>query len=46
VTVLALAFATPTLINKKPVHFPPDYDPLVIWATAMFSFVLAVTARA
>ena len=46
VAVLALAFATPTLINKKPVHFPPDYDPLVIWATAMFSFVLAVTARA
>jgi uncharacterized membrane protein len=41
VTILSLAFATPALINKKPVRFPPDYDPLVIWTMAMFVFALA-----
>jgi uncharacterized membrane protein len=30
--VLILAFATPTLINKKPgPQPPPDYAPLVVW---------------
>ena len=41
VTILSLAFATPALINKKPVRFPPDYDPLMIWVMAMFVFALA-----
>jgi uncharacterized membrane protein len=32
-TLLLLAFATPWLINKKPVtNSPPDYFPLVIWS--------------
>jgi uncharacterized membrane protein len=30
-TLLILAFATPSLINKKPVKQPPDYHPLLIW---------------
>jgi uncharacterized membrane protein len=29
--LLILAFATPSLINKKPVKHPPDYHPLVVW---------------
>jgi len=29
--LLILAFATPSLINKKPVKPPPDYHPLVVW---------------
>jgi uncharacterized membrane protein len=29
--LLILAFATPALINKKPVKFPPDYYPLALW---------------
>jgi len=46
VTILSLAFATPTLINKKPVRFPPDYDPLVVWVAAMLTFVIAGLIRA
>ena len=31
-TLLILAFATPSLINKKPApQPPPDYGPLVVW---------------
>jgi uncharacterized membrane protein len=30
-TLLILAFVTPSLINKKPVKHPPDYQPLIIW---------------
>jgi uncharacterized membrane protein len=30
-TLLILAFVTPSLINKKPVKNPPDYQPLVLW---------------
>jgi uncharacterized membrane protein len=29
--LVILAFATPSLINKKPVKHPPDYHPLVVW---------------
>lgn len=29
--LLVLAFATPSLINKKPVSQPPDFHPLIIW---------------
>lgn len=30
-TLLVLAFVTPSLINKKPAKFPPDYHPLIVW---------------
>jgi uncharacterized membrane protein len=30
-SLLILAFATPSLINKKPVKQPPDFHPLIIW---------------
>jgi uncharacterized membrane protein len=37
---LMLAFATPSLINKKPVkHQPVDFYPLVIWVMVMSLFV-------
>jgi uncharacterized membrane protein len=29
--LLILAFATPSLINKKPVKQPPAYHPLILW---------------
>jgi uncharacterized membrane protein len=29
--LLILAFATPSLINKKPVKHPAEYHPLIIW---------------
>jgi len=29
--LMILAFATPSLINKKPVKIRPDYHPLIIW---------------
>jgi uncharacterized membrane protein len=29
--LVILSFATPSLINKKPVKFPPDYHPLLVW---------------
>jgi uncharacterized membrane protein len=29
--LVILAFATPSLINKKPVKHPPAYHPLVVW---------------
>lgn len=29
--LLILAFATPSLINKKPVKQPPNYHPLIVW---------------
>jgi uncharacterized membrane protein len=31
VSLLALAFATPSLINKSHTKFPPDYHPLAVW---------------
>lgn len=31
VAALILAFITPALINKKPVKFPPQYQPLLVW---------------
>jgi uncharacterized membrane protein len=30
-TVLILAFATPSLINKRQMKQPPDHSPLIIW---------------
>jgi uncharacterized membrane protein len=38
-TLLILAFATPFLINKKPMAPPPpDYSPLVVWLLPMLLF--------
>jgi uncharacterized membrane protein len=37
--LLILAFATPSLINKKPrPQPPPDYSPLVVWLSLNFLF--------
>src|SRR5215475_3033607 len=36
--LVILAFATPSLINKKPVKYPPDYHPLVYWLLANLLF--------
>ncbi len=33
-----LAFVTPTLINKKPVNYPPDYHPLTVWLLVSLLF--------
>jgi len=42
-TLLILAFATPSLINKKPMpQPPPDYHPLVVWL--LFNFLFATGA--
>jgi putative membrane protein len=38
--LLILAFATPWLINKKPVKRPPDYHPLLVWL-GLHLFLLA-----
>jgi uncharacterized membrane protein len=38
-TLLILAFATPSLINKKPrPQPPPDYTPLIVWLLLSFLF--------
>ena len=36
--LLILAFATPSLINKKPVKQPPDFRPLIIWLVVNILF--------
>ena len=42
-TLLILAFATPSLINKKPMQQPPpDYSPLVVWL--LFNLLFATGA--
>lgn len=44
--LLVLAFATPSLINKKPAKSPPDYHPLIVWLAANVLFIAAaVTLR-
>jgi uncharacterized membrane protein len=40
--LIALALATPVLINKKPVDSPPDCRPLILWT--VLSLFLAVMA--
>jgi len=37
--LLILAFATPFLLNKKPVKHPPDYFPLYVWLLLNLLFV-------
>ena len=39
--LLALAFATPSLINKKPAKSAPDYHPLIVWIAANLLFIVA-----
>ena len=43
--LLILAFATPSLINKKPVKHPPDYHPLIIWLLVNGLFATGTLAR-
>jgi uncharacterized membrane protein len=43
--LLILAFATPSLINKKPVRFPPNYYPLWIWLLLMALFLTAAAVH-
>jgi hypothetical protein len=43
--LLILAFATPTLINKKPVKQPPDYHPLIVWLLLNLLFVTGAFAN-
>src|SRR5262249_5559577 len=37
--LVILAFATPSLINKKPVKHPSDYHPLFIWVLLNVLFI-------
>jgi uncharacterized membrane protein len=41
-TLLILAFATPSLINKRSVKHPPDYHPLIVWL--LLNVLLATSA--
>ena len=44
--LLILAFATPSLINKKPMpQPPPDYSPLVVWVLLNFLFATGAAAH-
>jgi hypothetical protein len=40
-TLVILGFATPSLINKKPVKHPPEYWPLVLWVLLNVFFAAA-----
>jgi uncharacterized membrane protein len=44
-TLLILAFATPTLIDKKKVKHPPDYHPLNIWLLLNLLFATGALAH-
>jgi uncharacterized membrane protein len=44
-TLLILAFATPSLINKKPVSQPPDFQPLIIWLLVNVLFLTGALAH-
>jgi len=44
-TLLILAFATPALINKKPVKHPPQYHPLIVWLALNGLFATAAAAH-
>lgn len=39
--LLVLAFATPSLINKKPARSRPDYHPLIVWIASNVLFIAA-----
>jgi uncharacterized membrane protein len=44
-SLVILAFATPSLINKKPVKQPPDYTPLAMWLLLNGLFLAAFSAH-
>ena len=44
-TLVILGFATPSLINKKPVKHPPEYWPLALWVLLNGFFVAAAVAN-
>jgi uncharacterized membrane protein len=44
-TVLILAFATPSLIDKKKVKHPPDYQPLLLWLLLNLFLLTGVTVH-
>jgi len=44
-TLIILAFATPSLINKKPVSFAPDYQPLITWILLDLLFVIGAATH-
>jgi hypothetical protein len=44
-SLLILAFATPSLINKKKAKHPPDYQPLVLWLLFELLFLTGVSAH-
>jgi len=44
-TLLILAFATPSLIDKKKVKHPPDYQPLIIWLLLNLLFATGSAAH-
>jgi hypothetical protein len=44
-TLVILGFATPSLINKKPVKHPPEYWPLALWVLINAFFVAAFVAN-
>ncbi len=44
-TLVILAFATPSLINKKSVKQPPDYYPLVLWLFLNGLFIAGAAAH-
>jgi uncharacterized membrane protein len=44
-TLVILGFATPSLINKKPVKRPPEYWPLVLWMCLNLFFVVAFVSH-
>lgn len=43
--LLVLAFATPSLINKKPAKSAPDYHPLVVWIASNVLFIAAALSH-
>lgn len=42
--LLALAFATPSLINKKPAKSAPNYHPLIVWIALNIHFIAAAVS--
>jgi hypothetical protein len=45
VSLLVLAFATPTLINKSPAPRPPQYQPLIIWLSLNLLLLVGAASR-
>lgn len=43
--LLILAFATPSLMNKKPAKSGPDYHPLIVWIALNLLFIAAAVSQ-